>query len=191
MKSNKKKHIVLDLDETLIYSLSVTTTKKPDFEIRIGNDTYFVHKRPELDIFLKPDFEIKIEKNTYFVYKRPGLDTFLNEIFKRAASVSVWTAATRDYCNKIVKNIFTPEQIKKLRFIWSRSKTVSKHGYSYLKDMSKVFKKYNNMNKKNTILLDDNVYHFMTSPDTVHNIKSWDKPAHRNDRELAKVLKTI
>ena len=161
----KTTHVVLDLDQTLIESVDVELRKKPDFEV-------------------------KIENTHYYVYKRPGLDKFINGIFTHAASVSVWTAATRPYCMQIIKNIFTEKQYKKLRFIWSRNQTINKDGFYYLKDMSKVFKKFKNMNRKNTILIDDNPNHFVVSPDCVKYISGW---SHTNikDGELSKMLKMI
>ena len=160
-----KTHVVLDLDQTLIQSIDVELRKKPDFEI-------------------------KVDKEHYYVYKRPGLDKFLNGLFKHSASVSVWTAATRPYCMQIIKNIFTEKQYKKLRFIWSRNQTIHKDGFYYVKDMSKVFKKFRNMNRKNTILIDDNPNHFVVSPDTVKYIRAW-VYTNTKDRELSKILKII
>ena len=78
----KKYNVILDLDNTLICAQHSKSKREPDFEIKVGNEHYYV-------------------------YKRPGLDRFLNEIFDCSKSVSIWTAATKDYCNQIVKNIFT------------------------------------------------------------------------------------
>ena len=158
-------NVVLDLDQTLIFS-EIKETKKPhDFVIKVGNDIFFVHKRP-------------------------GLNDFLEKLFKNAKSVSVWTAATKPYCDQIVKNIFTPKQRKKLRFVWSRSKTSNMNNYYYLKNMNKVFRQYKTMNSRNTILLDDNPDHYMASPSSLHYIRPWE-PHKSRDKELLKILKLI
>ena len=80
MKSRKTLNVVLDLDNTLISS-------------------HLSDKRG------KPDFKIKVSGETYFVYKRPQLDEFIAELFDSTKSVSIWTAATKVYCDQIIKNI--------------------------------------------------------------------------------------
>lgn len=161
----KKLNVVLDLDQTLIYSETQELKKQPDF------------------IF-------SLDKEKFFVYKRPGLDEFIDNLFKQCKSVSIWTAATRSYCNKIVKNVFTPAQKKKLKFIWTRPQTSTLNGHSYLKNMTKVFNKYKTMNSNNTILLDDNPDHFIASPKSLHYIKPW-TPQKPRDKELSKITKLI
>lgn len=162
-KNQKKLHIVLDLDNTLISSFHESQCKTPDFDFKIDNERFFVYKRPYLNLFLR-------------------------EIFNNAKSVSVWTAASRGYCNKILKHILSLQQRSKLRFIWSRNKTVCKDQACYLKDMSKVFAAFRNMNENNTFLLDDNKNHLITSPYNVECIKPWSNPRHVHDAELVRVL---
>ena len=165
MNNKKKLHVVLDLDQTLIFS-EINELRKPhDFVIKVGNDIFFVHKRP-------------------------GLNDFLEKLFKNAKSVSVWTAAVKPYCNQIVKNIFTPNQRKKLKFVRSRSKTSNLNGYYFLKNMNKVFNMYKTMNSHNTILIDDNPDHYVTSSGSLQYIKPW-KPHKSKDKELSKILKLL
>jgi carboxy-terminal domain RNA polymerase II polypeptide A small phosphatase len=76
MTSMQDKILILDLDETLIYSTETVLNYHEDFQV--GN---------------------------YFVYKRPGLDHFLsnsNSLFKLA----VWTSSSSDYAYEIIKHIF-------------------------------------------------------------------------------------
>jgi RNA polymerase II subunit A small phosphatase-like protein len=68
--------VVLDIDETLIYTTDTPPTTTWDFEIM-----------------------------DYQVYKRPGLDSFLNNI-RRHFDVGVWSSASDDYVNAIVEKIF-------------------------------------------------------------------------------------
>jgi len=157
-------HFVLDLDNTLICSQS-RRTKKPSFEINLGGEHYYV-------------------------YKRPGLDRFILEMFLHAKSVSIWTAATKDYCDKILKNIFTESERKKLKFIWSRNKTINRNGMYYLKDMSKVFSEFGSMNKSNTLLIDDNPDHMAVSEGNMMYIKPW-MNLNCRDRELMKIVKLL
>ncbi|CAL2079845.1 Phosphoprotein phosphatase [Tenacibaculum sp. 190524A02b] len=73
---NKKKLIILDLDETLIHA-----TEKP-----IDNNWNF-------------------ELFSYKVYKRPFLITFLKELIKYYR-IAVWSSASDDYVHQIVSKIF-------------------------------------------------------------------------------------
>ena len=159
-------NVVLDIDETLIYSSPHRLSKKPDFEI-------------------------KIENEYYYVYKRPHLDKFLDLLFKHAKTVSLWTAAARPYCNQIIRNIFSPLLMKKIKFIWTRNRTITKNNLFYLKDMSKVFKNFKGLTKHNTFLIDDNTNHSIISPDNVKHIKPWNKPNNTKDTELRKIIQFV
>ena len=64
--------LVLDLDQTLIYSCSSTLGREPDFV-----DAY----------------------NTYW---RPGVHAFLDNCLREFDEVGVWTASTRDYAEPIL-----------------------------------------------------------------------------------------
>ncbi|MGB7440033.1 MAG: HAD family hydrolase [Coleofasciculaceae cyanobacterium] len=77
------KLLVLDLDETLIYSTPRPLARNPDFWV-LG----------------------------YYVYKRPGVDEFLSACMSWF-EIAVWTAASSSYAHQIVKNIFPdPTQLK-------------------------------------------------------------------------------
>jgi carboxy-terminal domain RNA polymerase II polypeptide A small phosphatase len=82
--------LILDLDETLIHA-----------------------SREEL----RADFDFKIWH--YFVYKRPFLDDFIR-ICSKNFTLAVWSSASDDYVEEIVKQIF-PADIP-LVFVWGRSK---------------------------------------------------------------------
>ena len=49
MNDTKRKLLILDLDETLIFSNTQSLVRKADFKI----DGYYVYKRPNLNPFLK------------------------------------------------------------------------------------------------------------------------------------------
>ena len=162
----KKYNVILDLDNTLICAQHSKSKREPDFEIKVGNEHYYV-------------------------YKRPGLDRFLNEIFDCSKSVSIWTAATKDYCNQIVKNIFTRDERKRLKVVWSRGKTENKNGFFYVKDVSKMCASQPTFLHRNTVLIDDNPDHAVVSPDNLLRIRPWNSPSQRKDTELRKVLKVL
>ena len=79
----KSINVLLDLDNTLIYSISVEKIKKKPWMKK---------------------FKIYEMNKDYIVFERPGLQKFLNWIFKHF-NVSVWSAATPDYVEFIAKNI--------------------------------------------------------------------------------------
>lgn len=123
--------LILDLDETLIYS-SYEADAKYDFII---DDTYYVKKRPYVEDFLQ-------EMNNYF-------------------DLAVWTAATRDYAQIIVNELFVKQNIQ-LKFFHSRERCVEKDNTRsmydsyvtkyYIKDLKKI-KKHFDLNK--VLFVDD------------------------------------
>lgn len=83
MPPHYDKLLVLDLDETLIYSVEEPLEREPDFQV----------------------FK-------YFVYKRPGVDTFLSTCADWF-DLAVWTSSGSDYAHQIITHIFPePEQLK-------------------------------------------------------------------------------
>ena len=128
MNNNTHKYpllVSLDLDECLIYSLPIYkkhTLGKPDFSF----DEFQTFKRPGLDLFIK-----QLTTDPRFV-------------------VGVWTSATRDYGDQIIKNIFPDPSC--LQFFFARERCVKSSSFSgsmydygqqinYFKDLQKVVKK--------------------------------------------------
>ncbi|MBK9096566.1 MAG: HAD family hydrolase [bacterium] len=109
----KDKLLIIDLDETLIYS-SLTRLSFPE-DFRVGQ--YFVYKRPGLENFLK----------------------FINENFKLA----VWTSSTSEYANDIVKQLFADQSVLKFVWARdkcvSKIDIESREQY-WIKDLKKVKK---------------------------------------------------
>lgn len=79
------KVIILDIDNTLINSV------KP------------------FDHDIKCDFHICFKQ--YMVFKRPHVDEFIVHCFETFDNVIVWSAATRNYVDEIVDNLFGPIQM--------------------------------------------------------------------------------
>lgn len=90
----KSINVLLDLDNTLIYSISVEKIKKKPWMKK---------------------FKIYEMNKDYIVFERPGLQKFLNWIFKHF-NVSVWSAATPDYVEFIAKNIIENDD-RKLEYV--------------------------------------------------------------------------
>ena len=117
-KYKYNKLLILDIDETLIYS-------------------------SETQLDQLPDFELNFELEKYFVYKRPGLSEFIascNNWFRLA----IWTASSSDYAREVIKNIF-PDNIK-LEFIFSRERCIFKINPEL--DVIETFKPLKKVKKK-------------------------------------------
>jgi TFIIF-interacting CTD phosphatase-like protein len=91
------KLLLLDLDETLIHATPTPLAITPDFQ-----------------------FEF------YHVYKRPGLEEFLLKISQHF-TLGVWSSASKDYVEEIVKTI-TPDGLEWF-LVWSRSRCTMKRDY--------------------------------------------------------------
>ena len=70
------KLLILDIDETLIYSSNKQLDRLPDFKL-----------------------------DEYFVYIRPGVNEFILTCSK-LLDLAVWTSSTSDYAHEIINNIF-------------------------------------------------------------------------------------
>jgi TFIIF-interacting CTD phosphatase-like protein len=117
-------NIVLDLDETLV-SVASDNVKNYDFAFYLGYDTYYVRKRPDLDLFLR-------------------------YIFKKFHTVSVWTAATRPYAEAVINGIMTANQRDKLAFVLAREDLVINNRGEITKPLAKL-----PLHKDKTIMIDD------------------------------------
>lgn len=146
---SKPIHVFLDLDQTLISAEPLKSVKEyPDDKLS------------------------KFQKSTlpdiYEVFHRPELQSFLDYLFKNF-TVSIWTAATKDYAVFIVKNIIMenhPERtIEYILFNYhgSVSKNVKKSDKS-LSTLWDVFK-LPNITQNNTFIIDDNPDIYKSQPD--------------------------
>ncbi|WP_196888480.1 HAD family hydrolase [Aureivirga sp. CE67] len=134
----KKKLLILDIDETLVHA----------------------NENPENE-----DWHFELQK--YKVYKRPFLDEFL-EAIQNHFEIAVWSSASDDYVEEIVKLIF-PENYP-LKFVWGRSRcTINRNlygfdlldnyidysnHYNYVKVLKKV-KKYFGFALEEMLIVDD------------------------------------
>jgi Dullard-like phosphatase family protein len=126
METSQKILLILDLDETLIFSTASKLAGSEDFIV-----------------------------DEYFVYKRPGLDKFLDFI-SPIYDVAIWTSSSEDYAQEVVKNIFPQNYPLKfiygrtkctLTFLWDLNE------YVYVKNLSKLKKKKYSLEK--ILIIDD------------------------------------
>jgi TFIIF-interacting CTD phosphatase-like protein len=166
-------NIILDLDETLIHAHS---NRVPSFDFVIS----VVAQTPIGPI-----------SNQYWIKKRPGLPNFLRFIYKNFKTVSYWTAGTADYAHKILVGILTPKQMSKTAIVYSRChlKVASATG-RYYKPLSRIFRTKEaqrlNINKKNSIMIDDNAHNFIRNVGNGMLIQPF--TGHAGDRVLCKLI---
>lgn len=127
-------HIVLDLDETLV---SVTTSRpgQHNFDFKIGNVTYYVRKRPHLDLFL-------------------------GYIFKNFETVNVWTAATRPYAETVLRGIMTEQQIRSLTYVLAREDLAINYNGTITKPLAKMYRGISGgppLDPDQTLMIDDRI----------------------------------
>jgi TFIIF-interacting CTD phosphatase-like protein len=152
-KKKPKNHIFLDLDSTIINSLS------PD-EIKLCNDNEFY----PLDLFKCHKYYFK-NKLEFYIFERPHLQSFLDFLFKHF-NVSVFTAAQKDYATFIVDNIIEINPNRRLTyFFYSYHSDITYNYMRGLKDLNILWSIYDLDDVKpcNTIILDDNSEVFSTN----------------------------
>ena len=126
MNDTKRKLLILDLDETLIYSNTQSLERKEDFMI----DGYNVYKRPDLNPFLK--------------------FCFIN------FDVAVWTSSSSDYADLVIENIFPKSIKLKFIWSRERcTQRLNRDNaeYYWIKDLKKV--KRLGYNLESVIMIDD------------------------------------
>jgi carboxy-terminal domain RNA polymerase II polypeptide A small phosphatase len=115
------KLIVLDLDETLVYS--------------VDSCQYDKQSPSELEFFSCGDLT---------VYKRPNVQVFISTLLEWF-DVSIWTAGTEEYAHIIASELFR-ENVDRLRFIMTSANVSLRYDheigeYSKIKPLKKVVKK--------------------------------------------------
>lgn len=110
----------------------------------------------------EPDYRIK----NHLVYLRPGFKKFIN-VMLHNFNVGIWSSIRKDNLDILCKTIFTPEQLKRLRFILDGSyctlipndeTLVEKLDKPImLKETKKLFGLYG-IDAEHVVLLDDSEY---------------------------------
>lgn len=169
-----KINILLDLDNTLISSLSSEEERKK-----------FKKKYPK--------FRWENMDNYYKVFERPGLQKFLDFLFKNF-NVSIWTAASKSYALFIIdKFILQNHPERKLDYIFfSYHCKLSRKLKHSQKDLSLLWNKFNlkGYEKKNTFIIDDHPEVYDVQPNNCIQIEPFefqDKNSHL-DKELFNVI---
>lgn len=137
--NSSKPIIILDLDETLISSLPSKEYGKKQKE-------------------KAKQFEFENMDDYYIVFQRPGLQKFLDYLFENY-TVSIWTAATKDYAVFVVDKILIqnkPERRVDMT-LFSYHCDISKERKKGSKDLSMLWDVFelDGYNKDNVVIFDD------------------------------------
>ncbi len=135
------KHVILDLDNTIISAEALTEFPFEQDGIRDKSLNFAIH---DMDGY-------------YIVFERPLLQEFLDHLFKNYA-VSVWTAATKDYALFIIDQIILTKPNRSLKHIMFKYHCdISNQLYSTAKKLNLIweFFKLPDYTQHNTIIIDD------------------------------------
>ncbi|KAK6454851.1 nuclear envelope morphology [Scheffersomyces xylosifermentans] len=184
-KKRKRKTLILDLDETLIHSLSrgsprsfnSSSSSAPKMiEIKLNNiaSLYYVHKRPFCDYFLKEIskwFELQIFTASVKEYADPIIDWLESDILDNTRKRDA-----KEDAGSSPRKIFTKR--------YYRSDCTYRQGVGYIKDLSKFFAKDDDL--KNVIILDNSPVSYALHEDNAVMIEGWIND--QRDRDLLHLL---
>ena len=169
-----RKNIVLDLDQTLIYSELMKDLKAS----------------PKMEKFIY----VQLDKD-YITFARPHLQQFLDYIFKMY-NVSIWTAANKPYAIAIIKKFILVKPGRKLDFVFysdhcslSKAQKRGLKGLDILWDYFKM-KKYD---ETNTLIIDDNHEVNNIQKKNCYHIPefNYNKRGSENDNELLILMQLL
>lgn len=158
----KKLHVVLDMDQTLLFG-SIDSEDIPN-----NQDTYVTH------------FGM-------IIHLRPKVRSFLKKSFASFASVSLYSAASKEWIDEGLKAMGPICE----HFEMVMDKT---HLRNQLKDLKMIYSTEKGlklcMDETNTVLVDDCVYHGAYQPDNIINILPYDS-INKEDNELESIYKQL
>lgn len=176
LRTTKRKNIFLDLDNTIISSLS------KDEERPI--------MRPRMKKFKYHNME-----GVYKVFERPGLQEFLDYLF-RNFNVSIWTAASKSYALFIIdKFILENHPERTLDYILfshhCRDSKKIKRSQKSLEILKHLYKLNYDLNS--TYIIDDHPEVYKAQPDKCIQVKAFEFTDRKsfNDTELKEVQKKL
>jgi TFIIF-interacting CTD phosphatase-like protein len=157
MKKTKKINVILDLDNTLIYSIP--------FEKFPKKTTTHLHKLKYHNM-----------DNDYYVFERPGLQDFLDWLYENF-NIMVWSAASPDYVEFIVKNIVEKNgrQVDYVLNSDNCEESQEKFGDKHIKNLKMLWDVYDikGYGPYNTLIIDDLKMVCKIQPNNSIQIKSF------------------
>ncbi|KAI3402735.2 NEM1 [Candida oxycetoniae] len=192
-KKRRKKILILDLDETLIHSLSRGSPRSfhpashsKMIEIRINNisSLYYVHKRPFCDYFLTEIskwFELQIFTASVKEYADPIINWLEEEILNTLNKQTLEERKNASNCGGGGGEEFERPKIFTKRYY--RNNCSYRPGVGYIKDLSKFIREDD---LKNVMILDNSPISYALHEDNAISIEGWIND--QNDRDLLNLL---
>lgn len=169
-KHKKRKVLILDLDETLIHSLSKGSPRS----LNTGSNNSNL-------------IEIKLNNiaTLYHVHKRPYCDFFLKEISKWF-ELQIFTASVKEYANPIIDWLEGDNMMDEKLFTkrYYRDDCTYRNGVGYIKDLSRFFP--NGEDLRNVVILDNSPISYALHEDNAVMIEGWIND--QNDKDLINLL---
>ena len=133
-----RQNIFLDLDQTLLSAENLG-----DFDVQNDDGKIYLFKR-------------HVMNNKYIIFERPGLQEFLDYVFENF-DVSIWTAASREYANFVIKNLFEIKSNRKIKYLLTSDEcAISVEFGNSMKDLSLLQPLFGlDATLENSILIDD------------------------------------
>lgn len=136
--TSKDINVLLDLDNTLIYSIDIDK----------------VPKKPWVK-----NFKHYVMEGEFIIFERPGLQPFLSWLFKNF-NVSVWSAASPAYVDFIVDNIIENKKNRKIKYVLNSNNCKISQKFYGTKNIKKLnllwdVYKLENFGPYSTIIIDD------------------------------------
>ena len=189
-KRRRKKILILDLDETLIHSLSrgsprsfnpATASKMIEIKLNSISSLYYVYKRPYCDYFLQETsqwFELQIFTASVKEYADPIIDWLETEILDRQNKRSSNGSATTKSTTKTTTN-----QTKIFTKRYYRNDCTYRSGVGYIKDLSKFIK---DEDLKHVMILDNSPISYALHEENAISIEGWIND--QSDKDLLNLL---
>jgi len=171
---NKKKTLILDLDETLIHSGS-------NINIRISNPNYDLSNSSDSNVNID-SYNQNEYKEVFPVNIRPGLDNFLKFASKHF-ELGIFTASSKDYADNILELIDPYNDIFSFRLY--RNSCINFKSIFCIKPISLI----ENRTLDDIIIVDNNIMSFCDNLSNGYLIPSF--YSDKADNELEKLEKYL
>ncbi|CAI4063470.1 hypothetical protein SKDZ_08G0450 [Saccharomyces kudriavzevii ZP591] len=161
LNTQKKKKLVIDLDETLIHSASRSTT----------------HSNSSQGHLVEVKFGISGIPTLYFIHKRPYCDFFLTKV-SRWYDLIIFTASMKEYADPVIDWLESsfPANFSKRYY---RSDCVLRDGVGYIKDLSIIKSSEENgkgsspSSLDDVIIIDNSPVSYAMNVDNAIQVEGW------------------
>ncbi|KAH3898934.1 related to Nuclear envelope morphology protein 1 [Saccharomycodes ludwigii] len=186
--SRKKKTLILDLDETLIHSMSRTTSSP-----NILNNS---QQAQVIEVQLKlPSSPSGTSRNTianskmistlYYVLKRPYCDLFLNKV-SAWYNVVIFTASIKEYADPVIDWLESSTKVRIAKRLY-RTDCLLKDGLGYVKDLNIL-----NQSLNDIIIIDNSPISYYLHLDNAVHVEGWiNDPSDTDLLQLLPLLEAL